>query len=75
MLSEGGSEEAASALRACSSEEAELQTRLRSAGEAVTEVEVRAAHLRERRDESVAELARIAERLGRETGACQRAAG
>jgi chromosome segregation ATPase len=66
MLKEGGGDETAEALRACSRAEAELQTRLRAAGEAVTEVEVRAAHLRERRDESTAELARISERLGRE---------
>ena len=66
MLGQGGSDEVAEELRACSKLEAELQIRLRGIGEQVTTAEVEAAHLRDRRDESAAELARIAERLGRE---------
>ncbi len=37
-------------------------------GESVTEAEVRATHLRDRRDELAAELERLAPRLGREAG-------
>jgi chromosome segregation ATPase len=69
MLGQGGDDDVTEALRACSREEAELQASLRSAGEAVTEAEVGSAQLRERRQETVAELERIAERLGRELGA------
>jgi chromosome segregation ATPase len=66
MLGQGGSDEVAEELRECSRREAELQARLRAIAEQVTAAEVEAAHLRDRRDESEAELARIAERLGRE---------
>ncbi len=52
-----------SELRDCSRAEAELQAKLRAIGERVTEAEVRAAHLRDRRDEAVAEHARVSERL------------
>ncbi|HEY8492709.1 MAG TPA: AAA family ATPase, partial [Myxococcota bacterium] len=58
--------EAAEALRACSREEAEIQARLRQAGELVTQAEVRVAHLGDRRNEARAELDRIARALGRE---------
>ncbi len=68
MLGQGGSDEVAEELRACSKLEAELQARLRAIAEQVTTAEVEAAHLRDRRDESQGELARIAERLGRELG-------
>ncbi len=50
-------------LRDCSKLEAELQARLRGIGERVTEAEVRAAHLRDRRDEAVTEHARLVEKL------------
>ena len=53
-------------LRACSREEAELQSRLRAAGDAVTEAEVRVAHLADRRGEAAAELGRLVATLGRE---------
>jgi chromosome segregation ATPase len=66
MLAQGAGDEVAEELRACSKLEAELQTRLRGIGEQVTSAEVEAAHLRDRRDESAAELARIAERLERQ---------
>ena len=67
MLGEaGGGEDVTERLRACSREEAEIQARLRSASEAVTEAEVAAAHLRDRRAEAVAELGAIGRTLGRE---------
>ena len=52
MLGEGTGDDVADELRSCSRAEAELQTRMRATGEAVTEAEVRAAHLRDRRDEA-----------------------
>jgi chromosome segregation ATPase len=55
-----------SELRDCSRVEAELQARLREIGERVTEAEVRAAHLRDRRDEAVTEHERISKKLGLE---------
>ena len=45
MLGESGEDAVTDQLRACSREEAELQTQLRAAAEAVTEAEVRVAHL------------------------------
>jgi chromosome segregation protein len=68
MLADGDGDEVASSLRACSQEEAELQTRLRAIGEQVTAAEVSAAQERERRDEAVAELGRLAAVLEREIG-------
>jgi len=69
MLSESEADDATAALRECSRQDAEVQARLRTAGESVTEAEVKAAHLRDRRDEAAAELARIGEALGREIAA------
>ena len=66
MLAESEADDATTALRDCSRRDAEIQARLRTAGDAVTEAEVRAAHLRERSDEAAGELARIGEALGRE---------
>ena len=66
MLGEGTGDDVAEELRSCSRAEAELQARMRATGEAVTEAEVRAAHLRDRRDEATSELERIAGRLERE---------
>jgi chromosome segregation ATPase len=66
MLGEGTGDDVAEELRSCSRAEAELQTGMRATGEAVTEAEVRAAHLRDRRDEATSELERIAGRLERE---------
>jgi chromosome segregation ATPase len=68
MLGAGGADDISERLRACSREEAELQTRLRAAGERVTAAEVRVAHLGDRRAETAAELQRIATKLGRELG-------
>ena len=67
-LGEAGADDVTDRLRACSREEAELQTRLREIGERVTEAEVRVAHLRDRRGEAAAELERIASLVGRELG-------
>nr|MDQ3573105.1 AAA family ATPase [Actinomycetota bacterium] len=65
-LAESDANDATTALRECSRADAEIQARLRSAGEAVTQAEVAAAHLRDRRDEAASELGRIATALGRE---------
>ena len=62
---EGDADEVAAGLRACSEAEADLQTRLHGAGDALTEAEVRAAQLRDRRAEVVGELEAITRRLGR----------
>ncbi|OLE35184.1 MAG: hypothetical protein AUG48_11345 [Actinobacteria bacterium 13_1_20CM_3_68_9] len=66
MLDERDTDDVTAQLRACSQAEAELQARLRAMGDSVTEAEVRATHLRDRRDEAAAELERIARGLGRE---------
>ncbi len=69
MLGEGGGDDVTEALRACSRQEAEIQARLRAAGDSVTAAEVEVAHLGDRRAEAVAELAKLAEALGRELSA------
>ena len=56
-------EEMAGELRACAGEEAEIQTRLRGAGELVTDAEVAAQRLRDQAGEAELELTGIAERL------------
>jgi chromosome segregation ATPase len=66
MLDRGDAEDVTAQLRECSQAEAALQSRLHSTGEAVTDAEVKAAHLRDRRDEAAAELERIGALLGRE---------
>jgi chromosome segregation ATPase len=68
MLGTQESEDVTEELRACSREEYELQAKLREMTEAVTEAEVSAAHVSERRDEVAAELKRIADGLGEELG-------
>jgi chromosome segregation ATPase len=50
-------------LRECSRAEAELQALLREIGERVTAAEVRAAHLRDRREEAAAERDRLVAKL------------
>ena len=50
-------------LRECSRAEATHQAKLRTLGERVTEAEVRSAHLRDRREEAVAERDRLVGRL------------
>ena len=66
MVGESESDDATAALRECSRQDAEIQARLRKAGEAVTQAEVRAAHLRDRRDDAQRELEKVAQALGRE---------
>ncbi len=58
-------EQVAAELRACAQEEAEIQTRLRALGEAVTSAEVAAQRLRDQAGEAAEELSAIAERLER----------
>jgi len=53
-------------LRACAAAEAQIQQRLREAGERVTTAEVRAQQARDQETEAAAELGRLAERLGLE---------
>jgi chromosome segregation protein len=59
-------EEMTSELRACAAEEAEIQARLGTASEAVTEVEVAAQRVRDQAGEAELELRGIAQRLGLE---------
>jgi chromosome segregation protein len=68
MLDAGDADDVAAQLRECSRVEAELQTRLHATGDAVTEAEVEAAQLRDRREEAASELERLGRRLGRELG-------
>ncbi len=56
----------AAELRACASQEAQIQLRLRERGESVTSAEVRAQQARDHEAEADAELVRLAERLGLE---------
>jgi chromosome segregation ATPase len=65
-VGEGGGDDVTAALRACSAEESELQLRLRGIAESVTESEVRASQLRDRRKEATEELERLGRILGRE---------
>ena len=64
MLEDEDAGDVAEELRACSREEYAIQAELRTAAEAVTEAQVRAAHLEDRRDEVRAEAGRIGSRLG-----------
>jgi chromosome segregation protein len=57
-------EEMATELRACAEQEAEIQSRLRGAGELVTEAEVAAQRLRDQASEAELELRAVTERLG-----------
>jgi chromosome segregation ATPase len=68
MLADSDEDDVPSQLRACSRAEAELQARLLASGDSVTEAEVKATQLRDRRDEVRGELERIAKQLGREIG-------
>jgi chromosome segregation protein len=56
----------ASALRACATEEAEIQGRLRERGDAVTAAEVRAQQVRDAEHDAAQELDALAARLGLE---------
>jgi chromosome segregation protein len=57
-------EQLAAELRECAEQEAEIQSRLRAAGELVTEAEVAAQRLRDQANEAQLELRGVAERLG-----------
>ena len=59
-------EQLAAELRACAQQEAEVQTKLKAAGEEVTREEVRAQQARDAGAEARAELGRLASRLGLE---------
>jgi chromosome segregation ATPase len=63
---EGDGDEIADELRACSQQEFELQSEMKSAADELTKAEVEAAHLGDRRAEAERDLAAIAERLGEE---------
>jgi chromosome segregation ATPase len=64
MLDDEDAGDVAEELRACSREEYAIQAELRTAAEAVTEAQVKAAHLEDRRDEVRAEAGRIGSRIG-----------
>jgi chromosome segregation ATPase len=68
MLEDEGAGDVTEELRACSRDEYAIQTELRTAAEAVTEAQVKVAHLEERRDEVLAEVRRIGATLGTELG-------
>ncbi|MDQ2621511.1 MAG: AAA family ATPase, partial [Actinomycetota bacterium] len=63
---QGDGDEIAAELKACSNLEVEVQSKLRGIAEQVTQAEVEAAHLGDRRAEAASELAGISERLGEE---------
>jgi chromosome segregation ATPase len=70
---EGDGDEIAEELRACSQQEYELQSEMKSVADELTRAEVEAAHLGDRRAEAERELATIAERLGEEVPAAEQA--
>ncbi len=70
---DGDSDEIAEELRACSKLEFELQGQLRSVSEELTQAEVEAAHLGDRRAEAEREMAAIVEKLGEEVPAAETA--
>jgi chromosome segregation ATPase len=63
---DGDGDEIADELRACSKLEFELQGQMRSVSEELTQAEVEAAHLGDRRAEAEREMAAIVEKLGEE---------
>ena len=68
MMEDEGAGDVTEELRACSRDEYAIQAELRSAAEAVTEAQVKVAHLEDRRDEALAEVRRIGGRLGTDIG-------
>ncbi len=70
---DGDSDEIADELRACSKLEYELQGQMRSVSEELTQAEVEAAHLGDRRAEAEREMAAIVEKLGEEVPAAETA--
>ncbi|HEY0276819.1 MAG TPA: AAA family ATPase [Solirubrobacterales bacterium] len=63
---DGDSDEIAEELRSCTKLEMELQAQMRSVSEALTQAEVEAAHLGDRRAEAEREMRAIVEKLGEE---------
>lgn len=63
---EGDGDEIADELRACTKAEFELQGQMRSVSEELTQAEVEAAHLGDRRAEAEREMAQIVDKLGQE---------
>ncbi len=63
---QGDADEIAAELKRCSDLEIMIQGKLRAVAEQVTQSEVEAAHLGDRREEAVTELARISRKLGHE---------
>ncbi len=63
---DGDGDEIADELRACTKLEFELQGQMRSVSEELTQAEVEAAHLGDRRAEAEREMAAIVEKLGEE---------
>ncbi len=63
---ESDGDEIAEELRACSQQEYELQSRMRSVADDLTKAEVEAAHLGDRRADAERELAAIVAKLGEE---------
>jgi len=72
---QGGGDEIAEEMRACSRQESELQVEMKAASDKLTEAQVEAAHLGDRRAEAAKELAAIAERLGEEVEPAAKALG
>jgi chromosome segregation ATPase len=72
---QGGGDEIAEEMRACSRQESELQVEMKAASDKLTEAQVEAAHLGDRRAEAAKELAEIAERLGEEIEPASEALG
>ena len=70
---EGVGDEIADELRACTKLEFELQAQMRSVSEELTQAEVEAAHLGDRRAEAEREMATIVEKLGEEVPAAEAA--
>jgi chromosome segregation ATPase len=68
MMEDEGAGDVTEELRACSRDEYAIQAELRTAAEAVTEAQVKVAHLEDRRDEALAEARRIGGRLGTDIG-------
>jgi chromosome segregation protein len=66
MLEDEDAGDVTEELRACSRDEYAIQAELRTAAEAVTEAQVKVAHIEDRRDEAAAEVRRIGSRLGEE---------
>jgi chromosome segregation ATPase len=68
-------DEIADELRACSQQEFELQTEMKSVADELTKAEVEAAHLGDRRAEAERELAAIGAKLGEEVPPAEQAMG